>query len=253
MNMKKKAVLLSFVGATVLALGVPSQQTFASTYVNKANNSRSYKSSYKHARGYLQIKGNKFNWCENIITKPVPVPEIKPEVKPVPAPETKPEVKPVPVPETKPEVKPVPVPETKPEVKPVPETKPEVNSSINSFETRVVELTNAERAKQGLPALKIDTELSKVARLKSQDIQSKGYFDHTSPTYGSPFDMMKQFGISYRSAGENIAKGQRTPEQVVTAWMNSEGHRKNILGNFTHIGVGYIESGSVWTQMFISK
>ncbi|SPT92496.1 YkwD protein [Bacillus subtilis] len=85
-------------------------------------------------------------------------------------------------------------------------------------------------------------------------MKDKNYFDHQSPTYGSPFDMMKSFGISYKTAGENIAKGQKTPEEVVKAWMNSEGHRKNILNpNFTHIGVGYVESGSIWTQQFIGK
>ncbi|MDF2592072.1 MAG: sporulation protein, partial [Clostridia bacterium] len=77
---------------------------------------------------------------------------------------------------------------------------------------------------------------------------------HTSPTYGSPFDMMKQFGITYKTAGENIAMGQRTPEEVVKAWMNSPGHRANILkSSFTHIGVGYVANGSYWTQMFIGK
>lgn len=80
------------------------------------------------------------------------------------------------------------------------------------------------------------------------------YFSHTSPTYGSPFDMMKKFGISYTAAGENIAKGQRTPQEVVTAWMNSEGHRANILNkNYTHIGVGFEENGYIWTQQFIKK
>ncbi|XQY91741.1 CAP domain-containing protein [Metabacillus sp. HB246100] len=125
---------------------------------------------------------------------------------------------------------------------------------LNQFEQQVVELTNEERAKQGLAKLEIDTELSKVAREKSLDMQKNNYFSHTSPTYGSPFDMMKQFGITYRAAGENIAKGQRTPEEVVNAWMNSEGHRKNILSsNFTHIGVGYVENGNYWTQQFIGK
>ncbi|HZG74056.1 MAG TPA: CAP domain-containing protein [Chondromyces sp.] len=127
-------------------------------------------------------------------------------------------------------------------------------SSVKAFEQQVVDLTNKERAKAGLPALALDTELSKVARKKSEDMLAKNYFSHTSPTYGSPFDMMKQFGISYRSAGENIAKGQRSPEEVVNAWMNSEGHRANILNkDFTHIGVGYVENGNIWTQMFIKK
>jgi uncharacterized YkwD family protein len=128
------------------------------------------------------------------------------------------------------------------------------SSVLNAFEQQVFELTNQERVKNGLPALKVDNELSKVAREKSRDIQAKNYFDHNSPTYGSPFDMMSAFGIDYRSAGENIAKGQRTPAEVVNAWMNSPGHRANILNNsFTHIGVGYVEQGNVWTQMFIGK
>ncbi|MBM7553681.1 CAP domain-containing protein [Thalassobacillus pellis] len=128
------------------------------------------------------------------------------------------------------------------------------NSELNEFEQKVVELTNQERQERGLAPLKVDTELSKVAREKSADMASNGYFSHTSPTYGSPFDMMKQFGIEYRTAGENIAKGQRSPQEVVNAWMNSEGHRKNILNSsFTHIGVGYVENGNVWTQMFIGK
>ena len=94
-------------------------------------------------------------------------------------------------------------------------------------------------------------ELSRVARYKSQDMKDKGYFSHTSPTYGSPFDMMKKFGITYRTAGENIAKGQRTPQAVVNAWMNSSGHRANILNSsFTQIGVGYVADGNYWTQMF---
>ncbi|ALC92237.1 sporulation protein [Bacillus sp. FJAT-18017] len=130
----------------------------------------------------------------------------------------------------------------------------QASSALSAYEQQVVTLTNQERAKAGLPALKIDENLSKVAREKSRDMGAKNYFSHTSPTYGSPFDMMKQFGISYRTAGENIAMGQRTPQEVVTAWMNSEGHRKNIMSaDFTHIGVGHIENGNYWTQMFIGK
>ncbi|MFC3885390.1 CAP domain-containing protein [Bacillus songklensis] len=129
-------------------------------------------------------------------------------------------------------------------------------SSVSEFEKKVVELVNQERQKQGLKPLQLDTKLSDVAREKSKDMMNKNYFDHTSPTYGSPFDMMKKFGIQYSAAGENIAKGQQTPEEVMNSWMNSDGHRRNILDpNFTHIGVGYVEgSGSTyWTQMFIGK
>lgn len=128
------------------------------------------------------------------------------------------------------------------------------SSALSQFESQVVELTNQERAKNGLQPLQVDNELSKVAREKSRDMATNGYFDHNSPSYGSPFDMMKSFGISYRTAGENIAQGQRTPQEVVNAWMNSPGHRANILnGEFTHIGVGYVEQGNHWTQQFIGK
>ena len=85
-------------------------------------------------------------------------------------------------------------------------------------------------------------------------MKDNNYFSHTSPTYGSPFQMMKSFGISYKTAGENIAKGYKTPGAVVNGWMNSSGHRANILNSsFTRIGVGYVSNGHYWTQMFISK
>ncbi|MBQ2931950.1 MAG: hypothetical protein IJE62_03780 [Clostridia bacterium] len=77
---------------------------------------------------------------------------------------------------------------------------------------------------------------------------------HTSPVYGSPFDMMKSFGISYKTAGENIARGQATPQAVVNGWMNSAGHRANILNaSYNTIGVGYVADGNYWTQMFVGR
>jgi uncharacterized YkwD family protein/spore coat assembly protein SafA len=130
-------------------------------------------------------------------------------------------------------------------------------NEVKSIENQVIALTNQERAKHGLPALKADWELTRVARYKSVDMRDKNYFSHTSPTYGSPFTMMKNFGIKYRTAAENIAAGQRTPAEVVKAWMNSPGHRANILNkSMTHIGVGYAKGGSkshYWTQLFIGK
>lgn len=129
--------------------------------------------------------------------------------------------------------------------------------AIKSVENQVIQLTNQQRAKNGLPALTANWELSRVARYKANDMRDKNYFSHTSPTYGSPFTMMKNFGIAYRAAGENIAAGQATAQEVVTAWMNSPGHRANILSqNYTQIGVGYSKGGSqryYWSQMFISK
>ncbi|GKU83021.1 CAP domain-containing protein [Niallia sp. NCCP-28] len=124
----------------------------------------------------------------------------------------------------------------------------------NEFVAAVIQLTNAERQKNGLPALQAYPELNNVANVKAKDMNEKGYFSHTSPTYGSPFDMMRDFGITYQSAGENIAQGQRTPQEVVNAWMNSEGHRANILNKkFTHIGVGFQQTGYEWVQMFVKK
>jgi uncharacterized YkwD family protein len=140
---------------------------------------------------------------------------------------------------------------------PAQETAPEQKietKAISETESRVIELTNAERRKNGLPNLQADTSLSNVAREKTNDMQKNNYFSHTSPTYGSPFDMMRDFGIKYKTAGENIAQGQQTPEQVVNAWMNSEGHRKNILSkDYTHIGVGHNSNGNYWSQMFVGR
>ena len=131
---------------------------------------------------------------------------------------------------------------------------PTLDTTVTSYEEEVVRLVNEIRVSNGLKALTQDWELSRVARYKSQDMKDNRYFSHTSPVYGSPFQMMKSFGITYRTAGENIARGQATPEAVVNAWMNSSGHRKNILStSFTHIGVGYADNGNYWTQMFISK
>jgi uncharacterized YkwD family protein/spore coat assembly protein SafA len=133
-------------------------------------------------------------------------------------------------------------------------TIPSTDSAVLNYEKEVVRLVNDIRRQNGLKALTYNWELSRVARYKSQDMKDNRYFSHTSPVYGTPFQMMKSFGISYRSAGENIARGQRSPEAVVNAWMNSSGHRANILNaSFTEIGVGYVFDGNYWTQMFIGK
>ena len=129
---------------------------------------------------------------------------------------------------------------------------PTVDSKVTIFEGEVVRLVNEIRVKNGLKALTHDWELSRVARYKSQDMKDNNYFSHTSPVYGTPFQMIKSFGLTYRTAGENIAKGQATPQAVVNAWMNSSGHRANILNSsFKKIGVGYVANGKYWTQMFI--
>ena len=123
---------------------------------------------------------------------------------------------------------------------------------MSASEQKMIDLVNQERAKAGVAPLKVDLELCRVARIKSQDMKDNNYFSHTSPTYGSPFEMMKSFGISYRTAGENIAK-HSSVEGAHTGLMNSEGHRKNILNpNFTHIGIGIVDN-RYYTQMFIGK
>lgn len=127
--------------------------------------------------------------------------------------------------------------------------------SLSSFETEVIRLCNIQRSSMGLQPFATSKPLSSLARLKCQDMVKYNYFSHTSPTYGSPFNMMTTHGISWSSAAENIAMGQRTPAIVVNAWMNSPGHRANILNpQLTTIGVGctYNSSGMpYWSQMFI--
>jgi len=134
------------------------------------------------------------------------------------------------------------------------QNKTQTTQGISQFAQQVIDLTNVQRKQNGLPALKADTQLSGVAQKKAVDMEKNHYFSHTSPTYGSPFDMMRDFGVTYSSAGENIAMGQKSPQEVVTAWMNSPGHRANILNrSFTNIGVGFDQTGNYWSQMFIGK
>jgi uncharacterized YkwD family protein/spore coat assembly protein SafA len=126
---------------------------------------------------------------------------------------------------------------------------------VKSLEQQVIDLVNQQRAWNGLPALKANWELCRVARYKSQDMIDKHYFDHQSPTYGSPFRMMESFGIRFSAAGENIAYGQKTPQAVMNDWMKSPGHRSNILNStYNQIGVGVAKAANgtfYWTQMFI--
>lgn len=118
----------------------------------------------------------------------------------------------------------------------------------------VLKIVNDERAKQGLKALVLDKQLNNVAQLKAEDMKKNNYFDHNSPTLGSPFDLMRSQGVSYRTAGENIAAGQQSAEAVMNSWMNSSGHRANILNkNYTKLGVGFCTGGRMgtyWVQEF---
>jgi len=120
---------------------------------------------------------------------------------------------------------------------------------------QVLDLVNAERAKAGLSPVTLNAELSRMATIKAEDMRDNHYFSHESPTYGSPFDMMSSFGIKYSYAGENIAAGQKTPDEVMKGWMNSPGHKANILNeHYTQIGIGVAKGGSYgtyWVQSFL--
>lgn len=166
--------------------------------------------------------------------KKQPVAQAKPNSNPAPKKET---------PAQKPAAKPAPKPAAKPS-----------GSSPTGIEKAVIDLTNAERRKAGLAPLKIDSRAVASAQAKSNDMAAKGYFSHTSPTYGSSDQQLKTFGASFTAWGENLGKGQRSAEQVVKEWMNSPSHKANILHpTMTHIGVGYNASGNYWTQQFIRK
>ncbi|BCJ86242.1 CAP domain-containing protein [Effusibacillus dendaii] len=147
---------------------------------------------------------------------------------------------------------------TAPQPAPATPSKPTTSTSAQTYPQQVLDvlqMVNNERAKNGLSALTIDPLLQKDAMIKAQDMRDKHYFDHQSPTYGSPFDLMKSLGITYSYAGENIAAGQQTAQAVMNDWMNSSGHRANILNpNYTKIGIGYVtggDFGTYWTQEFI--
>lgn len=181
----------------------------------------------------------------------------QPVIRPQPTP--KPESQPTPQPEPQPEPNPQQTPE--PEPQPTPEPKPDTGSdtggtsngqhSLSAEEIQMVDYVNKARQDAGLQPLQIDSGLSNIAALKSRDMYDNNYFSHDSPTYGSPFDMMTKFGIKYSGAAENIAKNSSVAA-AHNAFMNSQGHRDNILNPiYTHIGVGIYKG--YYTQMFIRK
>ena len=129
-------------------------------------------------------------------------------------------------------------------------------STLTADEKETFDLINQKRINNGLQALKIDNEVQRVARIKAQDMVTNNYFAHESPIYGSPFDMLKSFKISYKTAGENLA-GNSSNSGAVEAWMNSSGHKANILNSsYNYTGLGVVSSpryGKIYVQMFIGK
>lgn len=233
--------------AAVLAVGIMLPTTASAAPAESKN----YVNWQQKIQEFLDSQGleSQFKW---VVQQPQTE---KPQAdKPVDTPQTsKPET-------TKPET-------TKPETTQPETSKPETSTPSttpsqpsesagttekSNFASEVVTLVNKERANAGLKPLTVHAKLTTVALDKAKDMSDNNYFSHTSPTHGSPFDMMKAYGISYGYAGENIAKGQRTPQEVMNSWMNSQGHRENILSpNFTKIGVGYYNG--YWVQEFISE
>jgi len=126
---------------------------------------------------------------------------------------------------------------------------------VGTYEREVLRLVNQERKSRGIEPLEYDSELFKVARIKSEDMRDQDYYAHVSPTYGAPFEMLDHYGFKYSRASENIARGYWTPKVVVDGWMNSEGHRKNMLDpGYNKIGVGFAydnDGSTYWTQLFI--
>ncbi len=176
------------------------------------------------------VKGSdgRYHWvyktvaCSQPSPTPVPTPTPAPTPSPVPTPTPTPTPAPAPAP--------IPTPTPAP--------------SNNAMQTEMLGYINAERAKANLTQLALDTNLNSGAYLKSQDMAVNKYFDHNSPTYGSPFEMMKSLGITYRAAGENIAKNVSV-KGAHDAFMNSPGHKANILNSAYHkIGLGFYQSGS---------
>jgi uncharacterized YkwD family protein len=139
---------------------------------------------------------------------------------------------------------------------PAPAPTTPADAGMTAEEQQMLNLVNAERAKNGLAPLKADSTLTKMARVKSQDMITNHYFAHQSPTYGSPFDMMKTFGVTYRTAGENIA-GNPSVTGAFQAWMNSPGHRANILNSqYNYTGIGIVHGGPygiMFTQEFVGR
>lgn len=258
-NMKRK-VIYSLIAATVLSSSAASAASFDFTnfdYNSLCNNySKVYTVNYDYNCNYNNNSNIQQNttvnqypkWTWNIVTTKPTTNTGNVVTLPKPSTPTTPSKPSTPTTPSNPE----PTTPVVPTTPPTTET-PSV-SGLSAIEAEVVRLVNIERQKEGLQPLVASSELSNVARKKSEDMAKNNYFSHTSPTYGSPFEMMKQFGIKYNTAGENIAKGQLTAQSVVNAWMNSSGHRANIMNpSFNKIGVGHYKSANgtnYWTQMF---
>ena len=184
-------------------------------------------------------------------TATTPAPTTAPTTAPTATPITTPALAATPAP------KPTPKPASRstPKPAPAPAAAPS-QPQAKTEQQHMLDLINQERAKAGVGALKIDPQLQKMAQVKAEEMVAKSYFSHTSPTYGDPFNMMKTFGISFTSAGENIA-GNSSVDNAHAALMNSPRHKENILKpSFKYIGIGITSSptyGKMFAQDFVGR
>lgn len=178
------------------------------------------------------------------------IPSLKPETKPDETPEL-PEEHPEETPDNTPQLPEDSRPDETPDNGTDQTPEDNTGSMQGDFASQVAALVNAERAKYGLYALTVDTKVQQAALVRAKETAQS--FSHTRPNGSSFSTVLTEAGVSYRTAGENIAYGQTTPQQVMNAWMNSSGHRANILNaNYTTIGVGYtvINGTAYWAQLF---
>lgn len=179
----------------------------------------------------IHIYNNKLGTWTKIPAKVITIP-VKPDPQPNPAPTPTPAPSPAPVP--------APEPDDPTVITPGPA---EQSVDFSAMQKEMLGYINAERASANLAPLTLDAKLCQGATLKSKDMAENNYFSHNSPTYGSPFEMMKDQGITYRTAGENIAKNTSV-KGAHTAFMNSSGHRANILNkSFNKVGLGFYQKG----------
>ncbi len=272
----RKSISALVIATLILGLVVPARQLFASPYRRYVLPARDggkvflfagpsrgslallladiYRDSFALQKVLRIFTPGIWDFAQDMPSIPDPAPYPSPSPYPVPDPEPIPDPALPPEPQPEPEPSPGPEPEQTPEPEPVPEPEPE--KGITAEEKLMVDLVNEERAKLGLKPLEIDMRLVELGRMKSHDMIDLNYFSHTSPTYGSPFDMMQKAGVEYRMAGENLA-GASTVERAHDALMQSDGHRRNILNpNFTHIGIGIAKGGPygmMFTQMFVGS
>jgi len=244
MQRKPAYRLIQSAALVLVALLISAPAVLGSTWYSTSSGGSYYRSGWYNSNYYSTRTGG---YVRN------PVPSYRPTTPSIPS---YPAPAPAPAPVPQPTPSPAPVPTPVPQPIPQPQPAPTPSAGLTAQEAAMLNLLNQERMRNGLAALQVDNRLVNVARQKSQDMLANNYFGHTSPTYGSPFQMMRAAGISYRTAGENLA-GASSAETAHSALMNSSGHRANILNPaYTHVGIGAVSGsrfGMLFTQMFLGN